>query len=99
MKNLIIRDHKGSANSVIFYLPSEFIKLIKNRDIVIKLIDKEIIIRESNIDDIKTIKIHRYDLVYFSLNINKNELIGLFNYEIKDENLIIYLSETTHYLD
>ncbi len=78
-------------NSVIFYLPKVFVELIKNKNVVIKEIGNEIIIREAIIDDVRTIKVNSSSRrVTYTTFRDKERNIGEYEYEIKGDLLILY---------
>lgn len=77
-------------NSVIFYLPKVFVELIKNKNVVIKEIGNEIIIREAIIDDVRTIKVTSSSRVTYTTFRDKERIIGEYEYEIKGDLLILY---------
>ena len=77
-------------NSVAFYLPKDFVEMLKNKRVVIAEIKDEINIREAIIDDTKTIKVKSNNQVTYTTFKDKEKIMGEYEYEIKGDTLILY---------
>jgi hypothetical protein len=89
-KNKITITSHAMPNSVYFSLPQCFIKLLKNKRVVITRNGTEINVKEAQFCDYRALSIRHNNQVTYTVFRDKEEVIGEYDYEIDGEVLILY---------
>jgi len=87
MRNINFNGHR---NQVVFGVPRQFTSTLKGKNLVITEDQDEFRVREAIISDTKTVKISSKNQVSYTPNMEVEEVLGKWDYEIEAGELIIY---------
>jgi hypothetical protein len=87
-----VKINTARFSTIRIYLPKEISRYIKTDSVVVSEKDSNIVIRESTIDDNKTLNFNERKLDYLVNYTSRNALdfLGELNIDIENEKLILY---------
>lgn len=92
MENILNIYNHTNINNINIYLPVSFTKLLQKKQVIVRLQENFMIIKEASISDNRYFTINKNNTITYTAK-NIKEYVGSHSYEIENEELIIDLNK------